>query len=238
MMSPESEPTSRPPKVAVTALERCEPGTPLASTPVAAEGATPSPRPTRKRETRSAVKENCAQTGRDEGAEGPEHDSGEEYELAAVLLREPAAGDLREGVAPEERGLHQALLHGGPAERGGHGHDRDGHVHLVQVAQHERHEEREDHGPALLLAALGHVEAHVLRDGVRLHGAAAARAGNDGRRARGPRARRSRRAPRGKPPRHARSHPWPRTCRRRSSRPESRRSARCEWNGARRRAHR
>ena len=63
MMSPESEPTSRPPKVAVTALERCEPGTPLASTPVAAEGATPSPRPTRKRDASSAVKENCAQTG-------------------------------------------------------------------------------------------------------------------------------------------------------------------------------
>ena len=41
----------------------------------------------------------------DEGTEGPEHHTSEEDELAAVLLREPAAGDLGESVTPEESGL-------------------------------------------------------------------------------------------------------------------------------------
>ena len=59
------------------------------------------------------------------------------------------------------------LLDGGPAEGLGHGHDRDGHVHLVKVAEHEGAEQGENHGPALLLAALGHVETDVLGDGVR-----------------------------------------------------------------------
>ena len=105
--------------------------------------------------------------GRDEGTEGPEHHTGEEHDLAAVLGREVAAGNLGEGVAPEEGGLDETLLDGGPAEGLGHGHDRDGHVHLVKVAEHEGAEQGENHGPALLLAALGHVETDVLGDGVR-----------------------------------------------------------------------
>ena len=107
MMRPEREPTSRPPKVAVTALERWEPGTPLARTPVAAEGATPSPRPTRKRETRSAVKEKLGARGRVEGTKGPEHHASPEHELATVLGGEPATGNLGEGVTPEEGGLDE-----------------------------------------------------------------------------------------------------------------------------------
>mmetsp|Transcript_10350 Transcript_10350/g.25441 ORF Transcript_10350/g.25441 Transcript_10350/m.25441 type:complete len:512 (-) Transcript_10350:235-1770(-) len=112
----------------------------------------------------------------DEGSEGPQHDAREEHDLAAVLGREVAAGHLREGIAPEERGLHQALLDRSPAERRRHRHDRHRHVHLVQITQHERAEEREDHRPALLLTLLTHVEAHFLCDEV--HGPGAAPRGN------------------------------------------------------------
>ena len=108
--------------------------------------------------------------GRNEGTKGPEHHAGEEHELATVLGGEPAARNLGEGVTPEEGGLDETLLDGGPAEALGHGHNRDGHVHLVKVAEHEGAEQGENHGPALLLATLGHVEADVLGDGV----------GNDG----------------------------------------------------------
>ena len=62
MAGPESEPTSRPPKVAVTALGAASRARPWQA-PVAAEGATPSPRPTRKRDASSAVKDQFAQTG-------------------------------------------------------------------------------------------------------------------------------------------------------------------------------
>ena len=116
---------------------------------------------------------------RDERAQRPQHHTREQHELASVLLREPTAGNLRKRVAPKERGLHQSFLHGRPAERGSHGDDSDRHVDLVQVAQHERYEEGEDHPPALLLALLGHVEAHVLCDGVHFNRAAAARVGDD-----------------------------------------------------------
>ena len=50
MSKPSKDPTSNPPKVAVTALDLCDGGIVFAKIPVAADGATPSPKPTINRE--------------------------------------------------------------------------------------------------------------------------------------------------------------------------------------------
>ena len=63
MSKPLKEPTSRPPKAVVTALDRWLGGTPFAKTPVAAAGATPSPRPTKNLDARSAGMPSAAHHG-------------------------------------------------------------------------------------------------------------------------------------------------------------------------------
>lgn len=63
MSKPSKDPTSKPPKVAVTALERCDGGMVFAKMPVAADGATPSPKPTRNLDASKGAIPNVAHHG-------------------------------------------------------------------------------------------------------------------------------------------------------------------------------
>ena len=63
MSKPNNEPTSRPPKAEVTAFDRWLGGTPFANTPVAADGATPSPRPTKNLDASNAGMPSAAHHG-------------------------------------------------------------------------------------------------------------------------------------------------------------------------------
>jgi len=106
---------------------------------------------------------------RDEGTKAPKHDTPEQNSLAAVFARQPATRDLGERIAPEEGGRNQTLLRRRPPEALRHGHNGDGHVHLVEVTQDKGDKERENHAPTLLLTTLAHIEHFFLRRIVRVH---------------------------------------------------------------------
>mmetsp|Transcript_9061 Transcript_9061/g.25791 ORF Transcript_9061/g.25791 Transcript_9061/m.25791 type:complete len:347 (-) Transcript_9061:248-1288(-) len=91
------------------------------------------------------------------GAQGPRQDGQNEHRPPPELRRHESRRNLRESVPPEERRGDQALVRGAPAELLRQRDDRHRHVHLVQVAEHERHRKQGDQGPHELVVALRHL---------------------------------------------------------------------------------